>query len=265
MTDTRARLNGWLSKHFSLRLHMTIILVATFAVGLLTVHALFAIHVAKLWMRYAIAVLVAYGAFLGLLKIWLIYFAICIRHAHGGGSSSGGGDLDWFNFSGGGTSSGSSSSVSDLGSGGGKFGGGGASGSWGTPEPQPVVVAPLKQSSGGGTSSSSGFGLDLDGDEIVLVLIIIAVATAIIGAGAYLIWAAPTILGDTAFNAILASALVNKTKKVSHPDWVGSVVRATAVPFAIVLALTILMGWYAQHICPSAMRVRDAIHCADRR
>jgi hypothetical protein len=249
---------------------MTLILVATFAVGLLTVHGLFAIHVAKLWMRYAIAVVVAYGAFLGLLKIWLIYFAICIRHAHGKNSSGGVDISDFCDFSGGGTSSGSSSSVSELGSGGGKFGGGGASASWGTGEPQPVIVAPMRQASAstashGGSSSSSGFGLDLDGDEIVLVLIIIAVAFAIIGAGAYLIWAAPTILGDTAFNAVLASALIHKTKKVSHPEWVGSVLHATAMPFSIVFALTILMGWYAQHICPSAMRVRDAIHCASGR
>ena len=256
MAETRERLNAWLAKHFSLRLHMTIILVATFAVGLLTVHGLFVIHVAKLWMRYAIAVIVAYGAFLGLLKIWLFYFAICIRQAHGK-SSSGGIDLDVCDFSSGGSSSGSSSSLSDLGSGGGKFGGGGASGSWGTPEPQPVVSVPIK-------SSGGGFSLDLDGDEIVLVIIVIAVASAIIGAGAYLIWAAPTILSDCAFNAVLASALIQKTKKVSHPEWVGSVLHATAIPFTIVFALTILMGWYAQHICPGALRVRDAIHCSSR-
>jgi hypothetical protein len=262
VAETRDRLNGWLAKHFSLRLHMTLILVATFAVGLLTVHGLFAIHVAKLWMRYAIAVIVAYGAFLGLLKIWLFYFAICIRHAHGQSSSGGGGDIgDFCDFSSGGSSLGTSSSVSELRSGGGKFGGAGASGSWGTAEPQPVIAVPVKSSGGSG----GGFGgLDLDGDEIVLVLIIVAVAAAIIGAGAYLIWAAPTILSDTAFNAVLASALIHKTKKVSHPEWVGSVLHATAIPFAIVFALTVLMGWYAQHICPSALRVRDAIHCTSR-
>jgi len=263
VAETRDRLNQWLTKHFSLRLHMTLILVATFAVGLLTVHGLFAIHVAKLWMRYAIAVIVAYGAFLGLLKIWLIYFGICIRHAHGNGSSGGVDISDFCDFSGGGSSSGSSSSISDLSSGGGKFGGGGASGSWGTAEPQQIIADPVK--SGGGSSSGGGFGgLDLDGDEMILVLIVIAVAAAVIGAGAYLIWAAPTILGDTAFNAVLASALIHKTKKVSHPEWVGSVLHATAIPFAIVFALTILMGWYAQHICPSALRVRDAIYCASR-
>lgn len=261
VAETRDRLNSWLAKHFSLRLHMTLILIATFAVGLLTVHGLFAIHVAKLWMRYAIAVIVAYAAFLGLLKIWLVYFAICIRHAHGKSSSGGGVDIgDFCDFSGSGSSSGSSSAVSELSSGGGKFGGGGASGSWGTAEPQPLITAPVKSSGGG--SGGGGFGLDLDGDEIILVLIIIAVAAAIIGAGAYLIWAAPTILTDTAFNAVLASALIHKTKKVSHPEWVGSVIHATAIPFAIVFALTVLMGWYAQHICPSALRVRDAIHCA---
>lgn len=250
---------------------MTVILVATFAVGLLTVHGLFAIHVAKLWMRYAIAVIVAYGAFLGLLKIWLVYFAICIRHAHGKSSSGGGVDInDFCDFSSGGSSSGPSSSVSDLSSGGGKFGGGGASGSWGDGDSQPVIAAPMQSASATtssashGSSSGGGGGLDLDGDEMILVLIIIAVAAAVIGAGAYLIWAAPTILSDTAFNAVLASALIHKTKKVSHPEWVGSVVHATAIPFAIVFALTVLMGWYAQHICPSALRVRDAIQCDSR-
>src|ERR1051326_8502881 len=198
---------------------MTLILVATFAVGVLAVHALFVIHVAKLWMRYAIAVIVAYGAFLGLLKIWLFYFAICIRHAHAKGSSGGVDIGDFCDFS----SGGSSSSASDLAAGGGKFGGGGASGSWGTGEPQSVITAPVKSSGGG------GFSLDLDGDEIVLVLIVIAVAPAIIGAGAYLICAAPTMPSATPFHAGPASALIHKTSKVSHPEWVGSVLHATAI------------------------------------
>ena len=209
--------------------------------------------------------LVAYGAFLGLLKIWLIYFAICIRHAHGGSSSSGGTRPRLLLRLQRRRTSADLVVDSDLGSGGGKFGGGGASGSWGTAEPQPVIAVERSVKSALrrlelrlGLRSRSRRRRDRPRADLI------AVAAAIIGAGAYLIWAAPTILGDTAFNAVLATALIHKTKKVSHPDWVGSVVHATAIPFSLVFALTILMGWYAQHICPSAMRVRDAIHCASR-
>jgi hypothetical protein len=42
---------------------------------------------------------------------------------------------------------------------------------------------------------------------------------------------------------------------------VGSVFHATVIPFAIVLAFAIALGWFAQKRCPSAVRLREAIHC----
>ena len=36
----------------------------------------------------------------------------------------------------------------------------------------------------------------------------------------------------------------------------------TVLPFAVVLALAITLGVYAQKRCPSATRLAEAIHCA---
>ncbi|HJT17883.1 MAG TPA: hypothetical protein VJ853_10860, partial [Thermoanaerobaculia bacterium] len=115
------RLAAALQHRFFLRLHMAAILTATILVGLGITRLLFHLGV-MLTARYALAVLAAWGAFIGFVKLWLAYIS-----ARSGGSDW----LDSVNFSGGGSSSASeSSSASSFGSGGGKFGGGGASGSW---------------------------------------------------------------------------------------------------------------------------------------
>src|SRR4051812_34658913 len=109
------RLAAVLEHRFFLRLHMTAILTATILVGLVTTRGLFLVHVNVFWLRYAVAVITAYAAFVGCVKLWLVYIA-----ARSGGSDWDG--LDSINITGGGSSS--------FRSGGGKFGGGGASGSW---------------------------------------------------------------------------------------------------------------------------------------
>src|SRR6266550_4431932 len=77
------------------------------------------LHMNVFWLRYAVAVITAYAAFVGGVKLWLIYIA-----ARSGGSDW----LDSINITGGGSSS--SGSSHSFNSGGGKFGGGGSSGSW---------------------------------------------------------------------------------------------------------------------------------------
>src|SRR5256714_7122197 len=110
-----------LEHRFFLRLHMTAILTATILVGLITTRGLFLLHVNVFWLRYAVAVITAYAAFVGCVKLWLVYIA-----ARSGGSDWDG--LDSINITGGGSSS--SGSSNSFSSGGGKFGGGGSSGSW---------------------------------------------------------------------------------------------------------------------------------------
>src|SRR5581483_9229387 len=93
------RLAAVLEHRFFLRLHMAAILTGTVLVGLGTVRALYLLHLNIFAIRYALAVITAYAAFVGLVKVWLWYIAL--RSANDW--------LDSINFSGGGSSSGSSS------------------------------------------------------------------------------------------------------------------------------------------------------------
>jgi hypothetical protein len=262
-TPSQKRIADALQHRFFLRVHMTAILTATILVGLATTWALYRIHLNVFAIRYGLAVITAYAAFVGFIKIWLWYVEYCGRRRSGGSTD------DWFdciNFSGSGSSSGSSVSFSG---GGGKFGGGGASGSWASEsnaQAAPVIVAPPRQSSSSSSTStkssskSSGGGGD-DLGELILVLLIIALVLAIIASFIWIVWAAPTILSEVVFNAVLAGALARHTHRATCGEWIGGVIKKTAIPFALILALSVTMGWWAQHLCPSAVRLRDALHC----
>ena len=122
------------------------------------------------------------------------------------------------------------------------------------------MAAPVKATSGGGFD----LGGICDGDDLGLVILVALLVFAIAAAAVYVIWAAPAILSEAAFQGVMAAALARRAKKISHGTWEGSVFRATVVPFAIVLAFAVALGVYAQKRCPSALRLREALHCVVR-
>jgi hypothetical protein len=258
-----------LKRHFLLRLHMAVILGGTFATGLAATRLLLGLHLYNMAWRYGLSVCLAFAVFVGLIKLWLGYIAFCVTRsgrARSGGSDLGGGDwFDCLNFS----SSGTATEAPSFGGGGGRFGGGGATGSWGAPEPvtanvnAPMVVSSVSSSkSSGHSSSGGGFSLDIDGDAgIILLLIALVVVMAL--AALWVLYAAPAILSEAAFQAALSASLLRHTKKISNDHcWEGSVVRSTILPFLAVLVMAVVLGWYAHHRCPTAIRLREAIYCA---
>ncbi|HEX7833381.1 MAG TPA: hypothetical protein VF787_27270 [Thermoanaerobaculia bacterium] len=241
---TKERVRNWLERRFFLRIHMSLILGGTFFAGLAATNALlFAGLTNQLALRYGLAVVAAYGVFLLLIRLWLMYVRL------GGISFDGSGVDAMLDFGG------SSSSDVDLPiGGGGKFGGGGASDSWATP--QPVV----KASSGGGKSwFSFDFG---DADGLLVVILFIALVIALLFAGIYIIYTAPAIFTEALFEVALAGALVKRAQKVDRPGWAGAVWRATVWPFLGILALAVVLGWAAHRACPSATRLSAALSCA---
>ena len=242
---TKEKLCRWLSKTFALRVHMALILAATFASALLATKLLLMLGVHRLAIRYAIATIAGYGGFLVLVKLWLYYVGCAEARA-----SAGDGDpSDWIDIDDLGTSGGGSSNIS-LASGGGKFGGGGSSGSWG--------------SGSSSVGKGGGFSFDIDGDDLVVILLFVALALIIIIAAVWLIWAAPAILGDAAFESAMTAALIRHTRHASSGTWIGSILKKTALPFILILGLAITAGWFAQKHCPDAMRLRDVIACVKR-
>ena len=212
-------------------------------------------------VRYFVSVCTAYFVFVTSVKLWLLYLGFTVAAASR--RSSGGSNwIDGFDFSGSGSGSSGSSSDVSFGGGGGKFGGGGATGSWGDSDAKPSFVPAFFSSKGSGGGGKGGGGSSDDLGELMLVVLVIAVVLAAVASFFWVIWAAPGILAETAFNAVLAGALAKHARKASHGNWIGSVMKKTMIPFLLILALTTVLGWYAQHYCPSALRLSDALNCS---
>lgn len=287
-------------KTYFVRFHMSLILASVVVSGVLASRLLLFLGIDAMALRYPLAVLISYGVFLSLVRIWIYWvtsakLALDLSLLHGPGS---GGSSGW----------GSSSSGSGGGSGGGvKFGGGSSGGggstdSWGggassggaSPMPMPIVpgnstvagsmpganqaaflnssTTSVKTSSGSkgstGSSSSSSSGKSgswfsdlggIDGDDWWILLLLALLVLAILGGGGYLIYAAPHVLPEAAWQAALAGGLHRMTKQ--KPDWLSCVLRSSVIPFALVLVMATILGWQAQKHCPGASRLLEVLNC----
>jgi len=148
---------------------------------------------------------------------------------------------------------------SGVGGTGGDFGGGGATDYWGTALPmQTQSYGSPAGSSVGGSGKSSGSGFDFDfGDEVIVIIALALLLVVIFGAGAYLVYAAPEILSEAAFEALLAAGLIKASRNISRQGWMGSVLKATVLPFIVVLLMTGIFGWIVQKHSPRATRLSE--------
>jgi hypothetical protein len=204
-------------------------------------------------------------------RIWLAYVGAAGAGGNARRADSQGGSGDWPGFSPGGGSSGGSSSGGFSGGGGGSSGGGGASASFdGGIAPQPNLLVmdspsvPASDSGGGGGGIFSDAGGKVGdvvgdiggGDDGCLIafaiMIIVGLIGLAIGGAIFVISMGPEVLIDAAFNAMLAGGLIKAGKKVSDPDWFGSVIKATWIPLVIVLAAAWIFTGTAAVLTPKA-------------
>ena len=259
---TRERLKQVILARFPVRAHLSLILAGCFASGLLATTLLHWAGVNSMLIRYPLALLVAYGAFLVGIRMWLYYagYGRALESHTGNAARDRAGDgLDWFNGVGGSWgSSGSSGGGSSALGGGGGAGGGGASASFDAPTGTQSSLGLF--SSVGGSSSSGGSGGDLDidgGDGFMVLVALLALLATVFAAAIYLIYAAPTILADAAFAAMLSAGLIRSTKRIGDSGWMGSVVSDTWMAFAGVLVLTVIFAAVAAHYYPDAHTLRE--------
>jgi hypothetical protein len=229
---------------YFVRCDMSLILAVVVASGLLSSKLLLECGVRSLVLRYPLALLASFLAFLLLIRVW-IWYVFC--RAPGGGDTNTGG----FQIIGGG-GGGSSGTVHF---GGGDSGGAGASGAWGESAP-----SGSSSSGGGHGGGGSGFDLDLD-DDWAIILLLAALALAVVGASGYLIYAAPHILPEAAWQAGLAGGLARIVKPAEHTNWLPGVLRSSCLPFAAVLILVVALAWAAHQHCPAAVKLAEALYC----
>ena len=272
VVSTKSRLRKAIMKHYSVRMHMTLIILASIASGMLLSKALLVFGLDSMTLRYLLAIVTGYLVFLLGVRIWLhctgfdrgvvrssgiiagsgvVAGSSVVGHKSNSGSS-GGGDFNFgsFDFSSGGNGGGASDIFAGKGGG---FGGGGASDSF---SDGPSI------GSSGGSGGSGGGGFDIDGDALVILLLIALVLLVLIGTGGYVVYQAPSILSDSAFQMLLAGRLAKHAKRMSEEDWMGSLVRETWKSLLAILVVTMMFTLYAAHVYPAAHTMPEVINSA---
>lgn len=223
------------------RFQMSVIVLVTGGIGFLISYLLLRLGLNAMGLRYPLAVVGAYIAFLGLLWLWLRYQRLRLENAF---------DIDCS------VAGPNAAPSSEFSPGGGQFGGGGASASFdeGSIVTQ-VNIAPDSTPSSTGTGSA----VDVDLDELGLVLIAIAIVAGAVTASIYIIVIAPGLLAEILVDSVLAGALYRRLKHDGSQYWLTSAVKKT---WALTLGLAIglgALGFASQRIVPQANSLGDLL------
>ena len=254
------------SRH-PLRFHMSLVLMATVCSGFLATRIMLAMHLENVLLRYPLAVVFAYLVFFVSIKLWLKYIAPFPTQQKVHDNSPDLGDVlpdVPISFPSGGSS--------QFHGGGGGFDGGGAFDNFGeagtvfTDSGSDIVSGGIDP--GGGLGDAVGDvvggvaeGLGDEGGVVVIVVFaaLAALMAVVIGTGAYLVYEAPFILSEAAFEFILAAGLLRGTKRIDSADWMGSVFKTTGIPFIVTLALATLVGYLMHHYYPGVTRISELL------
>lgn len=244
--------------------------MATVCAGFLATRVLLAFHVENVMLRYPFAVIFAYLIFFISVKLWLKYVAPipATRKAHDN-SPDLGDVLPDLPISG--PSGGSFNVGGVFHGGGGEFSGAGASGSFGDVQAAftdsgASVLSNGADTGGGigdavgdvaGEAVSSALGEEGGAVAVVVFAVLAAIMAVVVGAGVYLVYEAPFILSEAAFEFMLAASLVRGTRRIDSDDWMGSVFKTTSIPFIITLALATLAGYLMHHYYPDVTRISE--------
>lgn len=247
MGDTLVeRMRGTLEAGYWPRLHCLLLVALASAAAFLLSVALLGLHVHSMAVRYGVAAVGGYGAFLLLIRAWVRWkWSRLVPDP----------DLDLVNISGDLPLSlpSRAANIASNSFRGGRSGGGGASASWDSPRASSVTTSVRSSSSGGG--KGGGFSLDLDGDDLVWLLVALAAALAGLIAIAYVIYVAPTLLAEAAVNAAVVGKVYHGMRKREPHHWTTDVLRRTALAAIIIIVSASAAGYALQRAAPEARSI----------
>jgi hypothetical protein len=239
------RLKRFLLGHSHPRLQMLSILSVAGLAGFLASVLLHWLGLRAMWLRYPIAVGIAYLVFLGLIGLWL---SLQRRYSRarayqqprpvGTGGDSGAGDIIY--------------SGADM------------------IDDDDFSILSLAGSSGSSASSSDGESLlkgagDLaDGDIkgililIVVGLIVVALCAALV-AGAYVIWQAPVLFAEVLVNGGLMAGMARRLRPQPEQHWTAGVIRRTWFPALLVAITFCAVGATLAYFVPGAHSMGQAV------
>ena len=255
---------------------MAMILTVAAGGGFLATWGFHKLHMENVAIRYPLAVLLSYAVFFVAVKVWLRCVSCAPAEAKAGDrfADAASYSLD-IPTSGPGMPSGAGSgacSVPDAPTApgaslfqGGGSGGGGADRVFDGPS-DAVVHAAVPDDCDTGAGEAVGHVLSgaadaADGEGGLAVIVCVGAlalaAAAVFGVGIYLLYVAPTILSEAAFNVVLAGSLIRSGKRITCDDWMGSVFKATRLPFALTLLLALAAGGLIHYLLPNVTTLSE--------
>ncbi len=237
-----------LLRHGLPRLEMSILVALTGAAGFLSSYTLLQLGMNSMAVRYPIAVAIAYGVFLLLLRVWLYI------QRHGWTEVIDSGDLVDVA---GAALDGAGETAEAFSGGGGSFGGGGASADFDEPvslglSPRPPTPAAVPKG-GGGKGSGFDLGLDLDEGGFLVLLAVLILAIAALGAALWVVWTAPALLAEVLVDGLVMTGLYRRLKRTEETSyWLLSAVRRTWIPAVVAAVLFSIAGGLLQRAVPEA-------------
>jgi hypothetical protein len=234
----RPRLVQRLQQHLELegwpRVQMALLVALTGGAGLLASFVLLQTGLHTMWLRYPLALGVAYLVFLGLLWLWLRTRASDYGDAVPG-------DLDF--------APDHTCHPGLVSGGGGDFAGGGASASFDAAESNTV---------------GDGLGSIADADEFAIPLAVVLLAAGLALSSLYIVYAAPVLFAELLLDGVLAATLFRRLRGLATRHWVKTAVNRTALPFALTAVFLGLCGAAMQVYAPDAHSLGEVLQHAGR-
>ena len=210
----------WLCARSRPRFHMLLIVLATGALGFLCSVILLHLGCSAMYLRYPLAVGLAYLAFLGFLRLWLHYYAtdspsLISRDDY----TSADGILD----------------AADL-----------------TTNVIPDVAS-------GTDTASDALGV-FDWDELTFVLIAAAAIFAGLLVCLYVIWTAPALLAELLVDSVVMASLYRRMRLARDSFWAVGALRRTWFAAVLLAGFFALAGFAFHQIDPQAKSIGPVIH-----
>lgn len=244
-----AHLAATLVRPRSARLIMLLVVSGGAAVGFLSSAVMLWMGLRYMPVRYALAGLAGYGAFLALMNQWLgRHFRSSLLER----TADIGLDLP-VDLVRGGSRVGERAADSLFK--GGRSGGGGASASFDTPQVQPLPIMASSHGSEGGSKRFSLDSLDFDdADDMLPVIAVIAIVAFLI-ACASVVWQAPQMLAELLADGAVAGTAYRGMRQMG--GWTPAVMRRTFFPAAIIILVFVLLGIAGHELKPEADSIGD--------
>lgn len=226
------------------RLQMSLIVSLTGLAGLLASASLLKLGLHSMAWRYPVALLIAYGAFLGLLWLWLRSRAEdwgdVADMADAADGFDGAADVAQSAMQG--ASRGARSATDNA--------------------MQWVDAGAVRSTKSTPTSSTSNLGgMDIDvgdADELAIVLLVLGFVLALAAAAFYVVYQAPMLMAEVALDGALVGSLYHRLRECERQHWLHAAWHHTRWPLLAMLLVVWLVGWGLGQAAPGAVTLGQA-------